>query len=102
MIELITLLRRSSPDSTIFITNCAAVKQSPVLPEPIRFLLSQLSKMHNANAIEFTAAMDRVFYYQQPSSVPEGFFADGIHPSESGYSAWSESMMKFFTENFEW
>ncbi|MGH7782445.1 MAG: SGNH/GDSL hydrolase family protein, partial [Candidatus Binatia bacterium] len=102
MIELIGILRRSSPDSIIFITNCAAVKQSPVLPEPIRFLLSQLSKMHNANAIEFTAAMDRVFYYQQPTSVPEGFFADGIHPSESGYSAWSESMMRFFSENFKW
>ena len=102
MIELIGILRASNPDSVIFITNCAAVKQSPVLPEPIRFILSQLSGMHNANAIEFTAALDRVFYYQQPSSVPNGFFADGIHPSESGYAAWSESMMKFFSENFEW
>jgi lysophospholipase L1-like esterase len=102
MVELIGILRKTSPNSTIFITNCAVVNQSPVLPQPIRFLLGELSKMHDANAIEFTAAMDRVFYYHQPSWVPEGFFADGIHPSEFGYSAWSESMMKFFAENYKW
>ena len=102
MIELIGRLREKSPNSTIFITNCAAIHTSPVLPQPIKFLLSQLSKMHNANAIEFTALMNRVFYYHQPRSVPEGFFADGIHPSEFGYSVWSDSMMKFFNENYKW
>lgn len=102
MTELIRRLRERNPNSTIFMTNCAAIHTSPVLPQPIKFLLSRLSKMHNANAIEFTAAMDRVFYYHQPSSVPEGFFADGIHPSEFGYSIWSESMMKFFNENYKW
>ena len=102
MIELITRLREKSPNSTIFITNCAAIHTSPVLPQPIRFLLSKLSKMHNANAIEFTAPMNRVFYYHQPRSVPEGFFADGIHPSEFGYSVWSDSMMRFFTETYKW
>jgi lysophospholipase L1-like esterase len=102
MVDLIGLLREKSPDSTVFITNCAAINQSPVLPQPIKFLLWELSKMHNANAIEFTSRMDRVFYYQQPSRVSEHFFADGIHPSEFGYSVWSDSMMKFFTENYKW
>jgi len=102
MIELISRLRETSPNSTIFITNCAAIHTSPALPQPIKFLLSKLSKMHNANAIEFTAQMNRVFYYHQPRSVPDGFFADGIHPSEFGYSIWSHSMMKFFTENYKW
>jgi len=102
MIELIGLLREKNPDSTIFITNCAAVTTSPALPQPIRFFLWELSKMHNANAIEFTASMDRVFYYHQPSTVPEGFFADGIHPSEFGYSVWTDSMMKFFNQNYKW
>lgn len=102
MTELIRLLREQSPDSIIFITNCAAVNQSPVLPQPIRSLLWELSKMHNANAIEFAGAMDRVFYYHQPTAVPKGFFADGIHPSEFGYAVWSESMMKFFGENYQW
>jgi lysophospholipase L1-like esterase len=102
MMQLIDLLREKSPNSTIFITNCAAIHTSPVLPQPIKFLLSKLSRMHNANAIEFTAAMDHVFYYHQPLSVPEGFFADGIHPSEFGYSVWSDSMMKFFTESYKW
>ena len=59
--------------------------------------------MHNANIIEFTREMPGVYYYRQPAQVKlEGFFADGIHPSEQGYADWSQAMMKFFDENYEW
>lgn len=102
MVRLIGILREKSPHSTIFMTNCPAINLSPAMPHPIKFLLWELSKMHQANAKEFTAAMERVFYYNQPSIVPAGFFADGIHPSELGYAAWAESMMKFFTEHYQW
>ena len=41
--------------------------------------------------------MERVFYYPQPVDVTlEGFFADGIHPSERGYADWVAAMMKYF------
>jgi lysophospholipase L1-like esterase len=102
MTELIATLRERNPSAAIFVTNCPMIKLSPALPQPIKFLLWRLSRLHDANIREFSATMDRVFYYHQPTAVTEGFFADGIHPSEKGYSDWSEAMMKFFTENYKW
>jgi len=46
--------------------------------------------------------MKSVFYFDQPDEVPEGFFSDGIHPSESGYAVWSKRMIEFFTEKYQW
>jgi hypothetical protein len=47
--------------------------------------------------------MQRVFYYHQPIGLTlDGFFADGIHPSEQGYSDWSAAMMTFFDKNYKW
>ncbi|MBK8151582.1 MAG: hypothetical protein IPK58_26150 [Acidobacteria bacterium] len=65
------------------------------MPDPLRSVLGYLSALHDANARDFTAGLDRVYYYHQPTFAPEGFFADGIHPSEFGYQMWSENMIKF-------
>jgi len=102
MTDLIATLRAKSPSAAIFVTNCPMIKLSPALPQPIKFLLWRLSRLHDANIREFSATMERVFYYHQPRSVTEGFFADGIHPSEKGYADWSEAMIKFFAENYKW
>lgn len=103
MTELLGLLRSKNPDATIFLSNCPMIKLSPVMPHPIKFILWELSKMHDANIRELSGELDRVFYYPQPVDVKlEGFFADGIHPSERGYADWSEAMMKYFSENHEW
>jgi len=103
MLRLLGILRERNPNAVIFITNCPMIKYSPALPNPIRFLLWELSKMHDANIREFTSEMDRVFYYHQPNGFRvDGFFADGIHPSEQGYADWSEAMMKFFEKNYRW
>lgn len=103
MIELLGILRERSPEAVVFITNCPMIKYSPAIPHPIKFLLWELSKLHDLNIKEFTTGMDRVFYYHQPSNFRvEGFFADGIHPSEQGYRDWSEAMVKFFRENYKW
>ena len=32
----------------------------------------------------------------------DGFFADGLHPSEQGYTDWAAAMMKYFSENHKW
>ena len=102
MIRLLEILRSRSPTATVFITNCPMIKYS-VLPHPIRFLLWELSKLHDANIRDFTAGMERVCYYHQPREFRvEGFFADGIHPSEQGYADWSAAMMQFFDENYKW
>lgn len=103
MLELLGILRKRNPNAVIFISNCPMIILSPIMPEPIKTILWQLSQMHDANIREFTRDLDRVFYYPQPVDVElEGFFADGIHPSEQGYADWSAAMMKYFTENHEW
>ena len=103
MTELLGILRGRNPDAAIFLSNCPMIKYSPALPHPIRFILWELSKLHDANIKEMTAEMDRVYYYPQPADVElEGFFADGIHPSERGYSDWAEAMMKYFDSKHKW
>jgi lysophospholipase L1-like esterase len=103
MTELLTLIREKQPHVPIFLSNCPMIIMSPVIPQPIKALLWELSKMHNENIIEFTRDMPGVYYYRQPVLVRlEGFFADGIHPSEQGYADWSRAMMEFFDETYQW
>lgn len=103
MTELLGILRKRNPDAVFFLSNCPMIKYSPALPHPIKFILWELSKLHDANIKELAAEMDRVYYYPQPVDlVLDGFFADGIHPSEKGYADWSEAMMKFFDGKHKW
>lgn len=103
MLELLGILRAKHPEAVIFISNCPMIILSPIMPEPIKSILWELSKMHDANIREFTRGMDRVFYYPQPVDVTlEGFFADGIHPSEQGYADWSRAMVDYFAKNYTW
>jgi lysophospholipase L1-like esterase len=94
MMKVLRALREKHPESVIFITNVAAIRLSPVLPEPIKFILWRLSRLHNANIKQFVREFKDVYYYEQPDYVPPDFFADGIHPSESGYKIWSEEIIK--------
>lgn len=102
MKRLLDVLRRHSPNAVIFLSNCPVIRLSPAIPQPINFILWQLSKLHDANIRELAAQSERVFYYRQPESVPANFFADGIHPSELGYAEWSRAMMEFYDEHYEW
>lgn len=103
MIELLGVFRDRNPEAVIFISNCPMIKYSPVMPHPIKFLLWELSKLHDANIREFTAGMERVHYYPQPADVKvDGFFADGIHPSEQGYSDWADAMLRYFDTKHKW
>jgi lysophospholipase L1-like esterase len=97
MNDLLTKIRERQPQAVVFISNCPMIILSPVIPEPAKSLLWQLSRMHDENIKEFTEEMDRVIYYPQPVGVKvEGFFADGIHPSEQGYADWAQAMMEYF------
>lgn len=103
MTELLGLIREKNRDAVIFLSNCPMIKYSPAIPHPIRFLLWELSKMHDANIKEFTADMPGVFYYPQPVDLElEGFFADGLHPSEQGYRDWAAAMMEYFNQTHQW
>lgn len=97
MSDLLARLRERFPDAVIFISNCPMIKYSPVLPQPVKGILWHLSKMHDANMRDLTAGLDRVYYYPQPAEIEiEGFFADGIHPSEKGYDDWARAMTEYF------
>jgi lysophospholipase L1-like esterase len=103
MTELLTGLRDRNPNAVIFLSNCPMIRLSPALPQPLKGILWQLSKLHNDNVSDLTSTMKNVFYYPQPADVTlEGFFADGIHPSERGYADWSAAMMRYFSEHCEW
>lgn len=103
MTELLGILREKNPNAVIFISNCPMIIYSPIMPPPIKSILWALSQMHNENIKEFSRDMDRVFYYPQPADVTlEGFFADGLHPSEQGYRDWAEAMMRYFAANHKW
>lgn len=99
-IKLINFMREKYPDAIMFMTNAPAVHLSPVLPQPIKFLLGNLSALHDKNSREFIPQMDRIYYFHRPDDITEGFFADGIHPSEKGYTDWSKRMIEFFTEKY--
>ena len=102
MTKLLGILFEKSPDATIFMTNAPAVHLSPVLPHPIKFLLGELSRMHDKNSQEFTAKMKNVHYFHRPKEITDGFFADGLHPSEQGYADWSQRMIEFFSNKYQW
>jgi lysophospholipase L1-like esterase len=103
MDELLGRLRDKNPDAIIFLSNCPMIKLSPAIPQPIRGILWELSKMHDANISDLTSGLDRVYYYKQPRHLEiEGFFADGIHPSEKGYADWAAAMMEYFDNFIKW
>lgn len=94
MKRFLGIVREKNPDAVVFITNAPAIRLSPVLPQPIKFILGHLSAMHDKNIRQFTAPMEKILYFPQPTEVIEDFFADGIHPSEKGYTLWSERMIE--------
>jgi lysophospholipase L1-like esterase len=94
MLKLLGILQRQNPGATFFLTNAPAIRLSPVLPNPIKYILGHLSALHDKNSREFTAKMEKVLYFPQPTETVEDFFADGIHPSEKGYALWSEKMIE--------
>ncbi len=103
MLELLGILRAKHPQAIIFISNCPMIVHSPIMPQPVKAMLWELSRMHDANIKEFTGDIDRIFYFPQPVDVPlDGFFADGLHPSEQGYADWAAAMIRHFSENHKW
>lgn len=102
MTELLRVIREKYPRAVIFMTNAPAVHLSPVLPQPIKFLLGNLSLLHDRNSQEFTAKLENVRYFHRPDKITVGFFADGIHPSEQGYADWAERMVEFFSQKYQW
>ena len=69
MTEFLGLLHERTSRPVTFLSNCPMIGMSTSIPQPIKGILWELSKTHDANVRELTAGMERVFYYPQPRSL---------------------------------
>ena len=94
--ELIEVLRKKSPNAKMFLANVPMVRDFIALPNPLKYILSRLARLHHFNAMDLISKKQDVFYFDDVESVDDDFFSDGIHPSKKGYSQWAESMVESF------
>lgn len=92
---LIETLRRKYPQAKILLANTPMIRDFPVLPQPLKFVLWRVSRLHHQTLKNLTRNMKDVFYFDEAEKVGAEFFADGVHPSAHGYAMWSEAMIKF-------
>lgn len=71
------------------------VRDFPVLPQPLKFVLWRVSRLHHEVIKRAAEPLENVFYFDEAEKVDERFFADGVHPSPFGYALWAEAMIKF-------
>jgi lysophospholipase L1-like esterase len=95
MLDLIEKLRVKYPDAKILLTNTPMIIDFPVLPQPLKFVLWRLSRLHHEAIKKAFVSLKDDFYFDEAERVDETFFADGVHPSPYGYALWSEAMIKF-------
>lgn len=93
---LLEVLLEKYPDAKIFVANVPMVRDFIALPNPLRYILSRLAKLHHFNAIELISNLEKVVYFDDVKRVDDDFFSDGIHPSPKGYDLWSKAMVEFF------
>lgn len=96
--KLLTLLRESNPNAIIYVANVPMVRDFLALPNPTRYVLSRVAKMHHFNAKDLISQHKNVFYYEPQGKFMPEHFSDGIHPSAHGYDLWAEEMVKFFSQ----
>ncbi len=96
MRELLQTIQSHYPSAKIFLANVPMVRDFTALPNPLRYVLSRLAKLHHFNVIDLVDSMTDVFYFDDIERVDDDFFCDGIHPSARGYDLWSEAMVTSF------
>jgi lysophospholipase L1-like esterase len=99
--ELLGILRETHPNAQIYVANVPMVRDFLALPNPTRYVLSRVAKMHHFNAKELILQQKGVYYYEPNGKLQPEHFSDGIHPSALGYDYWAEEMVKFFLNQNE-
>jgi lysophospholipase L1-like esterase len=97
--ELLNILRQNYPNAKIYLSNVPMVRDFIALPNPTRYVLSKVAKMHHFNAKDLISQFENVFYYEPQGKFLAEHFSDGIHPSAHGYDLWAEEMINFFFNN---
>lgn len=95
MTRLIETLRGKYPRAVILLANTPMIRDFPVLPQPLKFILWRVSRLHHEVGKRLAKSRKNVFYFDEAKKVDERFFADGVHPSEFGYALWAEAMIEF-------
>ena len=95
MEKLVGKLFDKYPSAKILLANTPMVRDFPVLPQPLKFVLWRVSRLHHETLKKLTKDMKNVFYFDEAEKVGAEFFSDGVHPSPYGYTLWSEAMIKF-------
>lgn len=101
MARLIKALREKYPQAKILLTNTPMVIDFTALPQPLKFVLWRVSRLHHEAIRKAVAPMKNVFYFEEAERVGADFFSDGVHPSPFGYALWSEAMIKFLLKRTE-
>lgn len=96
MLRLIGIIKENYPSSLILLANVPMVRDFTALPDPLRYFLSRVAKLHHFNTKDMAAGLESVFYYEPQGKFKDEHFSDGVHPSELGYDLWAEEMVKFF------
>ena len=95
MKNLINKLREKHPNAKILLANTPMIRDFTVLPQPLKFVLWRVSRLHHEAVKALAQSLENVFYFDEAERVGERFFADGVHPSEFGYALWAEAMIEF-------
>ena len=101
MINLIEILREKYPEAKILSANVPMVRDFIAMPNPLRYVLSRLAKLHHFNSMEFISELENVVYYDDVKRVTDDFFSDGIHPSAYGYDLWAADMVEFMRKKLK-
>ncbi len=94
--KLLDILRRKYPTAIIYAANVPMVRDFIALPNPTKYVLSRVAKMHHFNSLDLISNYKNVHYYLPNSKFLPEHFSDGIHPSAHGYDKWAEDMVVFF------
>lgn len=99
MSELLEILRNKYPQAEIFLANVPMIRDFLALPNPLRYVLSRLAKLHHFNMINLVSNLENVCYFTNISKVENDFFCeDGVHPSVKGYDLWSEALVESYLQ----
>jgi lysophospholipase L1-like esterase len=94
--KLIAVFREKYPNAKIYFANVPMVRDFTGIPNPTKYVLSRLAKMHHFNSIDLISGMENVFYYIPKGKFIAEHFCDGIHASASGNELWAKEMIAFF------
>jgi lysophospholipase L1-like esterase len=94
--KLLTIFREKYPNAKIYVANVPMVRDFIALPNPTRYVLSKLAKLHHFNSLQLISDLENVFYYMPKGRFIAEHYSDGIHPSAEGYEKWAEEMIEYF------